>query len=134
VARSSASRAGTRAPDPRDVESIAHQTRRGRAHGHRRGNPLEVLRVDGGACRNDFLMQFQADVLGVPVLRPPMLEVTALGAAALAGLAVGFWRDAGELASQSAEGGRSFERAPSEREELYAGWKRGRAFARLGLA
>ena len=55
---------------------------------------LETLRVDGGASANDFLMQFQADVLGKPVERPALLEATAKGAAALAGLGVGFWREA----------------------------------------
>jgi len=90
------------------------------------GLALDALRVDGGACRNDFLMQFQADVLGVPVRRPPVLEVTALGAAALAGLAVGFWRDRSELAAATGEGAVRFEpRMPADRrEELYAGWKR----------
>jgi glycerol kinase len=87
---------------------------------------LDVLRVDGGACRNDFLMQFQADVLGLPLRRPAVLEVTALGAAALAGLAVGFWRDRGELAAATAEGAVRFEPRMSadRREALYAGWKR----------
>jgi glycerol kinase len=56
------------------------------------GLTLAALRVDGGAAANDFLMQFQADVLGVPVTRPDMLETTALGAAGLAGLAAGVWR------------------------------------------
>ncbi|MEN8181494.1 MAG: glycerol kinase GlpK, partial [Myxococcota bacterium] len=69
----------------------------------------ESLRVDGGACGNDFLMQFQADLLGLPVLRPKVLEVTALGAAALAGLAVGFWHDRSELESVTREGGTRFE-------------------------
>jgi glycerol kinase len=55
------------------------------------GEPLQALRVDGGAAVNDLLMQFQADVLGVPVVRPRVTETTALGAAYLAGLAVGFW-------------------------------------------
>jgi glycerol kinase len=59
--------------------------------------PLPDLRVDGGAAVNDLLMQFQADVLGVPVVRPQVTETTALGAAYLAGLAVGFWGSAGEL-------------------------------------
>src|SRR5579863_4064533 len=59
--------------------------------------PLAALRVDGGAAVNDLLMQFQADVLGVPVVRPQVTETTALGAAYLAGLAVGFWSDADEL-------------------------------------
>src|SRR5207302_9628221 len=54
---------------------------------------LSELRVDGGAAANNLLMQFQADVLGVPVVRPKVLETTALGAAYLAGLAIGYWRD-----------------------------------------
>lgn len=62
--------------------------------------PLNELRVDGGAARNDFLMQFQADLLGVPVVRPAVTETTALGAAYLAGLAVGFWRSTDELAAR----------------------------------
>jgi glycerol kinase len=60
--------------------------------------PLTELRVDGGAARNDLLMQFQADVMGVPVVRPEVTETTALGAAYLAGLATGFWADTDELA------------------------------------
>ena len=59
------------------------------------GAPLDVLRVDGGATGNDWLMQFQADVLGVPVERPSEIETTALGAAGLAGIAAGVWSDAG---------------------------------------
>ena len=62
--------------------------------------PLRELRVDGGASRNDFLMQFQADLLGVPVVRPRVVETTSLGAAYLAGLGVGFWQSHDELASQ----------------------------------
>lgn len=62
--------------------------------------PLRELRVDGGAARNDLLMQFQADILGVPVVRPEVTETTALGAGYLAGLGVGFWRDQAEIASQ----------------------------------
>jgi glycerol kinase len=61
------------------------------------GEPLGALRVDGGAAVNDLLMQFQADVLGVPVVRPRVTETTALGAAYLAGLAVGFWKSPEEL-------------------------------------
>ena len=64
------------------------------------GAPLAELRVDGGASVNDLLMQFQADLLGIPVARPRVTETTALGAAYLAGLAVGLWRDTGELAAQ----------------------------------
>jgi glycerol kinase len=87
---------------------------------------LDALRVDGGACRNDFLMQFQADVLGVPVRRPPMLEVTAFGAAALAGLAVGFWGGDAELEALAGGEARVFEPrlGAGERDALYAGWRR----------
>jgi glycerol kinase len=63
------------------------------------GRPLSELRVDGGAAANDLLMQFQADVLGVPVVRPRVLETTALGAALLAGLTVGVWSSREELAA-----------------------------------
>jgi glycerol kinase len=62
--------------------------------------PLTELRVDGGASANDLLMQFQADLLGVPVVRPRVIETTALGAACLAGLATGFWRDLDEIAAR----------------------------------
>ena len=62
--------------------------------------PLRELRVDGGACVNNALMQFQADLLGVPVVRPKISETTALGAAYLAGLAVGFWKNQEEIAAQ----------------------------------
>ena len=61
------------------------------------GIELNELRVDGGACANDLLMQFQADLLGVPVARPKNVETTACGAAFLAGLAVGFWKDESEI-------------------------------------
>jgi len=63
------------------------------------GQPLSELRVDGGASRNDLLMQFQANLLGVPVLRPTNTETTAFGAAALAGLGIGFWQSQAELTS-----------------------------------
>ena len=90
------------------------------------GGPPDALRVDGGASRNDFLMQFQADLLGLPVARPRMLEVTAFGAAALAGLAVGFWRDREEIGSVAGSGATCFEPRldAARREALYAGWKR----------
>jgi len=71
------------------------------------GIPLRELRVDGGAVRNEFLMQFQADILGIPVLRTAINETTARGAAYLAGLAVGFWRDTAEIATHS-QGTRRF--------------------------
>ncbi len=108
------------------LESIAYQTRDVvECLGSDSGLAMDALRVDGGACQNDFLMQFQADVLGVPVRRPPLLEVTAFGAAALAGIATGVWSDRGALAS-SVEGGSVFEpqMEASRRDELYAGWKR----------
>jgi glycerol kinase len=63
------------------------------------GQPLVELRVDGGATANDLLMQFQADLLGVPVVRPKVTETTALGAAYLAGLAVGYWSSTAEVAA-----------------------------------
>jgi glycerol kinase len=85
----------------------------------------QVLRVDGGAARNDFMCQFQADVLGVPVERPATTETTSLGAAYLAGLATGFWTNPAELAGQLRIGAH-FEPSMdvSRREELYAGWQR----------
>jgi glycerol kinase len=64
-----------------------------------KGEPLAVLKVDGGAAQNDLLMQLQADLLDKPVSRPQTVETTALGAAMLAGLAVGFWRDQDEVAA-----------------------------------
>jgi glycerol kinase len=87
--------------------------------------PLLALRVDGGAAINDQLMQFQADQLGVPVQRPRVRETTALGAAYLAGLAVGYWHDQRELAAHWALE-REFTPAmpPQQRERLYAGWRK----------
>jgi len=64
------------------------------------GSALQELRVDGGAAKNDLLMQFQADLLGVPVVRPMVTETTALGAAYLAGLSVGFWKNPQEISAQ----------------------------------
>ncbi len=87
------------------------------------GLRLTQLRVDGGASVNNLLMQFQADILGVPVVRPKIAETTALGVAYLAGLAVGYWKDPGEIASQW-QIDRVFEPdlSPERREELKAGW------------
>jgi glycerol kinase len=87
--------------------------------------PLAALRVDGGAAVNDLLMQFQADVLGVPVVRPQVTETTALGAAYLAGLAVGFWESPHHLRAQR-EGDVRFEPRmnASERAERRARWSR----------
>jgi len=89
------------------------------------GIQLSALKVDGGAVVNNFLMQFQADILGARVLRPVVAETTALGAATLAGLAVGFWKDKEEIrASWKLE--RQFSPAMTEvlRQERYAGWKK----------
>ncbi len=89
------------------------------------GIPIEQIRVDGGACASDLLMQFQADILGVPVQRPSMVESTAAGAAYLAGLGVGLWKSVGELESH-----RSVDRVfePSmdrgERERLVRWWRK----------
>jgi glycerol kinase len=84
---------------------------------------LRELRVDGGACTNNLLMQFQADLLDIPVVRPAIQETTALGAAYLAGLAVGFWRNQAEISSQW-KMDHTFEPAmkPDKRDKLRAHW------------
>jgi glycerol kinase len=83
------------------------------------------LRVDGGASRNDLLMQFQADLLGVEVDRPTQIETTAQGAAFLAGLGAGFWTDATALAAARQSDRRFVPQAdPSRRDALLAGWRR----------
>ena len=108
------------------LESIAYQTRDVLdAMQADSGIRLEALRVDGGAVVNDFLMQFQADVLGVPVDRPVVNETTALGAAYLAGLAVGFW-ESREQIQQLWQRDRRFEPQMDEatRQALYGGWQR----------
>jgi glycerol kinase len=107
------------------LESLAFQTRDLMdAMAADAGAPLSELRVDGGASANDFLMQFQADLLGVPVERPSLVETTAVGAAQLAGLAVGFWRSPRELAGTRRHDRRFRPRMPAERREaLYRGWR-----------
>ena len=89
------------------------------------GEPLKELRVDGGASLNNTMMQFQADILGVPVVRPRVTETTALGAAYLAGLAVGFWKDEAEISRQW-QVDRRFEpnMGADERTNRMAKWKR----------
>lgn len=89
------------------------------------GTPLKTLRVDGGAVANDFLMQFQSDILDVAVERPAVQETTALGAAYLAGLAIGYWKDKEELTKQWKKE-RTFNRALDieQCDQLYDGWKR----------
>jgi glycerol kinase len=108
------------------LESIAYQTRDViDAMQADSGIKLSALRVDGGAVANNFLMQFQSDVLDVAVHRPQVTEVTALGAAYLAGLAVGFWGSLDELAGKAVID-RSFEPHHDEekRNQRYRGWKR----------
>ncbi len=89
------------------------------------GHTLDELRVDGGMTRNDALMQFQADILGIPVVRPEVVETTALGAAYAAGLAVGVWRDRDELRTHWKEGARFEPKMDAdERARRYRQWKK----------
>ena len=99
------------------------------------GVPLAELRVDGGASANDWLMGFQAGILGVPVLRPPIVETTGLGAAALAGVAGGVWTDA-ETFREALGTPRRFEPAidAASRERWVAGWARAVGAARAWSA
>ena len=108
------------------MESIAYRTRDVMdAMASDRGEAAPSLRVDGGATRSDFLMQFQADILGIPVERPSVTEMAARGAAYLAGLGVGFWESKDEVARQW-KLDRVFEPAFSvdRRDALYAGWQK----------
>jgi glycerol kinase len=108
------------------LESMCYQTRDVlEAMSADSGVHVKTLRVDGGAVVNNVLMQFQADILGVPVQRPVVAETTALGAAYLAGLATGFWGSQSEVAEQWAID-RTFEphMSADQRDALYAGWKR----------
>jgi len=89
------------------------------------GIPIKELRADGGAARNDNLLQFQADLLGIPVVRPAVTETTSLGAAFLAGLAVGFWKDTDEIQTQWKVDKEFFpQRSRKEVENLLSGWHR----------
>ena len=108
------------------LESLAYQTKDVLdAMEADAGISLKTLRVDGGVVANDFLMQFQADMLDVPVERPVINETTALGAAYLAGLAVGFWRDCSEITTHwNLDRRFESEMQPAERDRLYAGWKK----------
>ncbi|MGQ9558609.1 MAG: glycerol kinase GlpK [Desulfurispora sp.] len=108
------------------LESLAYQTRDvlGAMEADS-GIRLTALKVDGGAVANNLLMQFQADILGVPVERPQVIETTALGAAYLAGLAVGFWQSKEELASRWKLDSRfAPQMAAEQREKLYRGWQK----------
>jgi glycerol kinase len=89
------------------------------------GVDLEELKVDGGMVANDKLMQFQADILGVPVVRPVVAETTALGAAYAAGLAVGFWKDLADVGQNWQEDKRwTPAMEPAERERQLRNWKK----------
>ncbi|MBN1382778.1 MAG: glycerol kinase GlpK [Deltaproteobacteria bacterium] len=89
------------------------------------GIAIDELRVDGGATANNLLMQFQADIIGVPVIRPPIAETTALGAAYLAGLAIGYWDNLDDIAGRLQEGKRFEPAMESSRvAELTNGWRR----------
>ena len=108
------------------LESIAYQTRDVlEAMQEDAKTELVALKVDGGASRSNFLMQFQADILGAKVTRPKVIETTALGAAYLAGLAVGFWKSKDEIITNWIEE-RSFctNMSDEQREKNYAQWKR----------
>lgn len=106
------------------LESLAYQTSDVlKAMQEDSGIELQALKVDGGACANNFLMQFQSDILGVQVDRPEVIETTALGAAYLAGLAVGYWKNKEDVCKNWAIS-RNFESQMSEekRAELLKGW------------
>jgi glycerol kinase len=108
------------------LEAVAYQTRDVlEAMEADTGLSLEALRVDGGMVVNRLLMQFQADLLGIPVIVPRVTETTVLGAAYAAGLGEGFWRDAEDLRSHWQEAAR-FEpdMAPEQRDALYTSWKK----------
>jgi glycerol kinase len=108
------------------LESMAYQTRDFLGTMEKNsGVKLETLRVDGGAVKSDFVCQFQADILGIPVDRPIITETTVLGAAYLAGLAVKFWSTEEEMAAHW-QLDRRFEPQMSadQREELYSWWTR----------
>jgi glycerol kinase len=108
------------------LEAVAFQTREV-VDAMRADSRVELteLKVDGGMVVNDLLMQFQADILGVPVVRPQIHETTALGAAYAAGLAVGYWDGEDDLRRNWAEGRRWFpSMAAAVRERLYARWQK----------
>jgi len=108
------------------LEAIAYQTRDIlECMENDSGQKATALRVDGGATASDFLMQFQADILGIPLQKPVITEMMALGAAYLAGLGVGFWKDQEEIASQwRVERVYEPDMSEDERDTLYHGWKR----------
>jgi glycerol kinase len=89
------------------------------------GVRLKALKVDGGMVYNDLLMQFQADIVGVPVVRPKVAETTALGAAYAAGLATGYWQNTDEMrANWGMDKTWEPQMSDDQRNTLYAGWKK----------
>ena len=114
------------------LESMAYQTNDIlKVMEEESGVQIRTLKVDGGASNNNFLMQFQSDILGVDVLRPQCVETTALGAAYLAGIAVGYWEDVEDVRANWALS-RTFhaDMTDEKRQHLLKGWKKavGRAF------
>jgi glycerol kinase len=114
------------------VEAIAYQSAELLAAMQKDADcAVHEVRADGGAARNDLLMQFQADLLGVPVVRPQVTETTALGVACLAGLAIGFWSSREEIAAQWRSERRFEPQLPAARRgEMMARWSRAVAHAR----
>jgi glycerol kinase len=108
------------------LESIAYQTNDVlKAMEADSGIHIKELRVDGGATANNLLMQFQSDILQVPVVRPKVYETTALGAAYLAGLAVGFWKGVGDIQEQWKADKKFTPEMPGEKANLLLkGWNR----------
>jgi glycerol kinase len=107
------------------LESMAYQTKDVfDLMGRESGIPLKYLTVDGGACRNDFLMQFQADMLGVPIVRPLMVDTTVAGAAYLAGVSIGLWKPQDVLRFKTIERRFKPRMSRSIARSKYDGWRR----------
>jgi glycerol kinase len=107
------------------LESLAYQTRDVLdAMEKDSGTSLKTLRVDGGASANNLIMQFQADILNVPVERPSIIETTALGAAYLAGIAIGYWSQEELDAKWQLDTAFQPQMGAEEREKLYKGWQK----------
>ncbi len=105
------------------LEATAYQTRDVLEAMRRDANvELQRLRVDGGMTVNELVMQFHADILGIPVARPRVMETTALGAAYAAGAAVGFWNNVAEFNPAAEDRVWQPRRDPNQREELYQKW------------
>ena len=114
------------------LESIAYQTRdQIEAIAVETGTKLKSLKVDGGAVVNDYLMQFQADILNIPVVRPKDIETTSLGAAFMAGLGAGVWESLDDLRGIYEVDKTFYPRMrEDDREELYDGWLRAVEFSK----